>query len=375
MGRKKTSRYTEDESPNLRPRQSPRAEDVNSDMASQIPPQPPNSNTGQDQASQEPPVQGGSTTSSAQTQMPTAQPSATEHLLGELVKMMGLQQAAIQNSNDQMKAFMNQQAQFQQAMYEQQARSNVQKQKANPPRFHARPDDDLELWLFQIEEHFAAYADLRESNDSRFVDMVVPFLGTDVMSWYREFKTILGDEPRPWSLFKQQIRARFRDSDFEFKLLTKMYELRPTGSQQEYTMKFMQFMSQSSVEMPEVVKRWFYQQHLRPDTSAYVSQSIPETLKDTIEYAQRFEDARESSRQKPSSNASAKPSQRNDNRAPPGRSKPNGSVYSTPPATKPATAPNSTSSIPFVPTCHKCGVLGHKSPDCPSRGTGAGPKN
>eukprot|EP00644_Phytophthora_capsici_P006473 jgi/Phyca11/118323/e_gw1.36.512.1 len=151
------------------------------------------------------------------------------------------------------------------------------------------------------------------------------------MSWNREFKTILGDEPRPWSLFKQQIRARFRDSDFEFKLLTKMYELRPTGSQQEYTMKFMQFMSQSSVEMPEVVKRWFYQQHLRPDTSAYVSQSIPETLKDTIEYAQRFEDARESSRQKPS--------------------------------------------IPFVPTCHKCGVLGHISPDCPSRGTGAGPKN
>eukprot|EP00644_Phytophthora_capsici_P005689 jgi/Phyca11/98148/e_gw1.2.1202.1 len=121
---------------------------------------------------------------------------------------MGLQQAAIQNSNDQMKAFMNQQAQFQQAMYEQQARSNVQKQKANPPRFHAHPDDDLELWLFQIEEHFAAYADLRESNDSRFVDMVVPFLGTDVMSWNREFKTILGDEPRPWSLFKQQIRAR-----------------------------------------------------------------------------------------------------------------------------------------------------------------------
>ncbi|KAG2813302.1 hypothetical protein PC118_g1589 [Phytophthora cactorum] len=206
--------------------------------------------------------------------------------------------------------------------------------------------------------------------------MVVPFLGTDVMSWYREFKTMLGDEPRTWSLFKQHIRARFRDSDFKFKLLTKMYELQPTGSQQEYTMKFMQLMSQSSVEMPDVVKTWFYQQHLRPDTSAYVSQSILETLKDTIEYAQRFEDARDLSRQKQPSNSTVKNTQRNDNRASSNRGRAHGgsSGSSAPAATKPAPASNPSSSSPFVPTCHRCGVLGHKAPDCPSRGTGASPK-
>ncbi|GMF23322.1 unnamed protein product [Phytophthora fragariaefolia] len=133
-------------------------------------------------------------------------------------------------------------------MYEQQLRANDQKQKANPPRFYGRQNEDLELWLFHIEEHFAVYADLREGDDSRIVDMVVPVLGTDVMSWYREFKTALGDTPRTWPLFKQQIRARFRDSDFEFKLLAKMYELQPTGTQQEHTTKFMQLMSQSSVK-------------------------------------------------------------------------------------------------------------------------------
>ncbi|KAG3095017.1 hypothetical protein PI124_g20876 [Phytophthora idaei] len=49
--------------------------------------------------------------------------------------MMRQQQATIQASNDQMEPFMAQQARFQQAMYEQQARANVQKQKANPPKF------------------------------------------------------------------------------------------------------------------------------------------------------------------------------------------------------------------------------------------------
>jgi hypothetical protein len=45
---------------------------------------------------------------------------------------------------------------------------------------------------------------------------------------------------------------------FEFKLLPKMDELQPTGTQHEYTIKFMWLMSHSSVEILEVVKRWFY---------------------------------------------------------------------------------------------------------------------
>ncbi|KAG3107287.1 hypothetical protein PI125_g12881 [Phytophthora idaei] len=114
--------------------------------------------------------------------------------------------------------------------------------------------------------------------------MVVPCLGADVMPWYREFKFSLGEAPRTWSLFKQQIRVRFRDSDFKYKLLTKMFDLQPSGTQQEYTTKFMQLMSMSSIDIPEVVERWFYQQNLRADASGYASQSIPEDLHKTIEY-------------------------------------------------------------------------------------------
>ncbi|GMF46936.1 unnamed protein product [Phytophthora fragariaefolia] len=84
--------------------------------------------------------------------------------------------------------------------------------------------------------------------------MVLPFLGSDVMSWYREFKLAMCENPRPWPLFKQQIRARYRASDYEFKLLTKMHDLRITRTQQEYNTKFMQLLSQSSIDMPEVLR-------------------------------------------------------------------------------------------------------------------------
>ncbi|KAF4040895.1 Retrotransposon gag protein [Phytophthora infestans] len=122
--------------------------------------------------------------------------------------------------------------------------------------------------------------------------MVVPFLGTEAMSWYREFKTTLGVSPRVWAVFKQQIRLRFRDSDFDYKLLSKLYNLRVSGTQQDYTSKFMLLLSQLTIDMPEIVKRWFYQQDLRSDTSCHISQNIPTTLHDAIMHAQRFEDAR-----------------------------------------------------------------------------------
>ncbi|GMF46857.1 unnamed protein product [Phytophthora fragariaefolia] len=143
-----------------------------------------------------------------------------------------------------------------------QARANRQKQKADPPKFHDRAEDDLELWLFHIEEHFAAYTVEMSRNDSRFVDMFVPFLGVDVMAWYREFKHAMGSSPRTWPLLKQQIRSRYRDNDYEFKILTKTHDLRVPTTQQEYTTKFTQLLSMSDISMPEIVKRWFYQQHM-----------------------------------------------------------------------------------------------------------------
>ncbi|KAG2785514.1 hypothetical protein PC116_g19717 [Phytophthora cactorum] len=180
--------------------------------------------------------------------MPQAGAGMGDNAVSQLLQMMASQQ-------QQFQAFMEQQTTFQREMFEQQSRVTRQKYKADLPKFHGRADEDLKLWLFAIKEHLSGYARGRDSCDSRFVDMVAPFLGPDAMSWYREFEIILGDRPRTWFLFKQQIRIRFRDSDFEFRLLSKLHDLQVTGTQQEYTSKFLLLLSQPSLELLEMIKR------------------------------------------------------------------------------------------------------------------------
>ncbi|KAE9050480.1 hypothetical protein PR003_g11236 [Phytophthora rubi] len=131
----------------------------------------------------------------------------------------------------------------------------------------------------------------RDSSD--FVDTIFANLGPSAQTWFRDFKLSLGqDQPATWSLFTTKIRERFRDSDFQQKVMTKLYELRWQGSQQEYTTRFLHLLSQLDEECPEFVKRWLYQQNLRQETSSFVSQNVPETLQDAIELAQRFKDSR-----------------------------------------------------------------------------------
>ncbi|KAF4046784.1 RNase H-like domain found in reverse transcriptase [Phytophthora infestans] len=102
----------------------------------------------------------------------------------------------------------------------------------------------------------------------------------------------LGSQPATWAIFKAKIRERFRDSDFEHKVLSKLHQLRRTGSQQEYTTRFLHLLSQLDQTVPEFVKRWYYQQHLPEDVSSFISQHVPKTLQDVIELAHRYADSR-----------------------------------------------------------------------------------
>ncbi|KAF4034659.1 hypothetical protein GN244_ATG13403 [Phytophthora infestans] len=148
-----------------------------------------------------------------------------------------------------------------------------QKRKGTPPQFNGQSSDDLELWLFSSEQYYSHYSE-------------------EMQTGYRDFKISLGDQPATWTIFKQRIRERFRDADFQHKMLSRLHNLRWSGSQQANTTKFLHLLSQLDCELPEVVKRWYYQQNLRSDTSAFVSQNVPSTLKEVIELAQRFEDFR-----------------------------------------------------------------------------------
>ncbi|KAG3190377.1 hypothetical protein PC128_g11384 [Phytophthora cactorum] len=370
MQRLKTPCPAEETSPNLRSRQQPRTDDKGMDQTSAS--GLPAPSTPRTPAPQGP---GATPTPSPAPQMPSgAMPQAGagmgDNAVRQLLQMMASQQQAMLLQQQQFQAFMEQQTTFQREMFEQQSRVTRQKYKADPPKFHGRADEDLELWLFAIEEHLSGYARERDSCDSRFVDMVAPFLGPDAMSWYREFKNILGDRPRTWFLFKQQIRIRFRDSDFEFKLLSKLHDLQVTGTQLKYTSKFLLLLSQSSLELPEMIKRWFYQQHLRGDASSHISQNVPTTLQETIEHAQRFEDARKLF--KPRSNQNQKQNKK-DATLPPSRpDNAQGAIRSNSKKGKPSSGSSQPKTQGFVPTCHSCGVVGHIAPACPDRQQGSG---
>ncbi|KAE8986423.1 hypothetical protein PR003_g28472 [Phytophthora rubi] len=347
----KTPRAAEDVSPNLRPRQQTRLdEEINMgdahDARAAGSPEAAASNGGTI-----PPRRSSGSAPANTPSQATSQAAPAPDVTTQIMQMMMMQEQAIQAQQQQFQAFLHQQALFQREIFESQARANTQKQKADPPKFNGKSSEDLELWLFHIEEHLSAYASERNSPDSRFVDMVVPFLSPEAMSWYREFKNTLGDSPRVWAVFKQQIRLRFRDSNYDYKLLSKLHNLRVSGTQQDYTSKFMLLLSQSSMELPEMVKRWFYQQNLRADTSCHISQNIPKTLQEAIEHAQRFEDAR-----------SARPRDAVQPVQPAGNKKPGRA--STAPTTRPST---DATKPPII--CHRCGEPGHIAPACPNRGT------
>ncbi|DAZ97683.1 TPA: hypothetical protein N0F65_009684 [Lagenidium giganteum] len=160
--------------------------------------------------------------------------------------------------------------------------------KKDPPVFAGRSDEDLNLWLFSTEEYYSKYHDeMEDPMSSTFVNKVSSNLGIDAMNWYRERK-MTTEAPITWAIFRKRIKERFQDLDFQYKALSKLHDMRLSGSQSDYTSKFHQILNQLDVDLPEIVKPWFYRQILRAETSAHISTHVPTDLVETIDLAQRF---------------------------------------------------------------------------------------
>ncbi|GMF43949.1 unnamed protein product [Phytophthora fragariaefolia] len=153
----------------------------------------------------------------------------------------------------------------------------------------------------------------------------------------------------------RRLSSSTQSSQISHKVLSKLHNLRWSGAQQAYTTKFLHLISQLDCELPEVVKRWFYQQNLRPETSAFVSQNVPSTLQEVIELAQRFEDARAAT---PGSNAKKEQGEQK----PPGKNaalkKNSGGQNST--QQKPSYGTKSGDKL----TCSYCDKTGHSEANC-----------
>ncbi|ETO84627.1 hypothetical protein F444_01474 [Phytophthora nicotianae P1976] len=133
---KKIPRYFEDQSPNIRPRQSPREGEYASpsiDLEAQDQAMPEHS-TGSEQYQAD---QQAATGSRTPTDLPTT--TGTDQILAQLIQMMATQQQTMMAGQQQMHEFMRQPAAYQTEMFAQQSRANQQKQRANPPKFLGKP--------------------------------------------------------------------------------------------------------------------------------------------------------------------------------------------------------------------------------------------
>ncbi|KAJ0393115.1 hypothetical protein P43SY_006391 [Pythium insidiosum] len=180
-----------------------------------------------------------------------------------------------------------------------QAQRRSQQRKGNPPTFDGKESEDPDRFVYGTEKFYGQDCkEMMEANTSEFTTMIYPNFGPVAQAFFHELEMSLMNEdgsswPLTWPFFNENFLNRFREKDFEFKLLTKLYSLKVTTTQQAYTTRFLHLLSQLP-PIPELIKRWLYQQNLRADTSAFISQNVPQTLSEVIEYAQRYEDSRRS---------------------------------------------------------------------------------
>jgi hypothetical protein len=225
----------------------------------------------------------------------------------EMQRQQAERHAVLQQQRAEQQAMlMHQQLEQQAVMQRQQMQEFVQHmllhtgqrpKRGDPPRFSGTEKDDVELWIFNTEEYYADQEVLRQANDTRFVHMIFANLGEAAQTWYRELKLTMGDAPITWNIFKERLRERFRVSDFQYKLLGKLFKLTNHNATQEYTNKFLHLISQLDEEMPDYIKRWFYQQGLKSETNDFINQHVPRTFADVMELAIRFEGSKETNQQ------------------------------------------------------------------------------
>ncbi|OWY91391.1 hypothetical protein PHMEG_00040049, partial [Phytophthora megakarya] len=218
-------------------------------------------------------------------------PPSTEDTMAMMRQMFEYMNTTQRQNQEQMSQMLQQQVLLQQQMLQAHvAAQKPQKKKGNPPQFNGETSDDLELWLFSTEQYYSNYSEEMQCESSEFVNTIFDNSDPTAQTWYRYFKVSLGEQPATWATFKRCICERFREADNQHKLLSRLHNLRWSGSQHSYTTKFLHLLSQLDSELPESVKRWYYQQNLRPETNAFVSQNVPSTLKEVSELAERYED-------------------------------------------------------------------------------------
>ncbi|ETP28933.1 hypothetical protein F442_21841 [Phytophthora nicotianae P10297] len=236
------------------------------------------------------------------------------------------------------------QAQMQQAnaRFEYLVAGRGEQKKKDLPMYEGKYGEDIELWNFATEQYYASRRELMEADSSGFVTIISSNLGKSVLNWYRAFiaECERASMNPTWSLFKQQLRTRFRPKDFEYDLRERMFRLKQNETIHEYVSKFQDLLSQTELAIK---------------TAKKIKEESPSTLQEAIEIASNFEFAHYSGIPPRAPSKPSKGSADSGHR-PPKSKQQNNKGYEKKKGTNDDWKKKA--------TCRNCGKVGHISPDC-----------
>ncbi|KAI9921344.1 hypothetical protein PsorP6_002572 [Peronosclerospora sorghi] len=160
--------------------------------------------------------------------------------------------------------------------------------------YEGKYGEDIELWIFATELYYANKLPLMEADSWHFVTIISSNLGKSVLNWYRafvaEFEHVNMHEP--WSLFKSQLRLRFRPNGFEYDLRERIFRLKQKNSIQDDVYKYQELMLRTQIAISEMEKLFYFHNGLQKETAKRsnkrVLRSRPPYKKHKSKEANRF---------------------------------------------------------------------------------------
>jgi hypothetical protein len=163
--------------------------------------------------------------------------------------------------------------------------------RIEPPKYAGSINEDLELFLFQVEQFYADYDPSLRDTSPMFVSMVATFFEPTPMNVYRQFVSECESQGIvvTWPALKDRLRGRFTPPDFEFTLRERLCKLTQLASLHDYISEFMNILVQCKVPINPLDLRFYFQQGLRSETSQHLREHHPDNLDDTISIALRYD--------------------------------------------------------------------------------------
>ena len=159
---------------------------------------------------------------------------------------------------------------------------NASKDFKNMPNFHGLQTEDIDEFIFLIENNFST----NRTNEKDKVSIVANFLRNLALSTYR---SIINTEPYiSWNDLKKLFLKRFRAENFQSLIRLKLAKLKQTGVFSEYLTKFQAIMNKIE-KMDEYDKIHWFVEGLEHKTRMEVGYRSPKTLVQAIEIATQFD--------------------------------------------------------------------------------------